>query len=104
MDGQVASASSATEANLANPSFKLGEISVEERDVMYVFENTIRSILPAFDAAVEIYEHQMNEFGRLTTILTSVSSALTSIVVIAIAINVLRARVNLLQVDPTCSR
>ncbi len=65
---------------------------------MYVFENTVRHILPAFDTAVAIYEHQINNFGKLTTILTSVSSALTSLVVIAIAINVLRARADLLKV------
>ncbi len=83
---------------LADPNFKLDEISVEKMSAMFVFENTIRFILPAFDTAVAIYEHQMNDFGRLTTILTSVSSALNSIVVIAIAINVLRARTALLKV------
>ncbi len=158
---QVASASSETPENLADPNFRMAEVSMEKRDVTctfppaplvvipahsasvsppsplsprapplcsdsvrprtrlpprppppsppalplplsppnrYVMENTLRSVLPSFDTAVEIYEHQMDAFGRLTTILTLVSCALTSMVVVAIAINVLRARAQLLQV------
>eukprot|EP00961_Rhodomonas_salina_P066470 892806-Rhodomonas_salina.1 len=58
----------------------------------------IRYVLPAFDQAVVIYQKQMDAFGVLSTMLTSGAAGLTSFVVLIIAIDVLRARVELLKV------
>eukprot|EP00961_Rhodomonas_salina_P173242 2336458-Rhodomonas_salina.1 len=60
--------------------------------------------MPSFDQAVAIYNVQMDDFGRLTTILTSLSAGLTGVLVIAIAINVLRARAEVLKVSRLCLR
>eukprot|EP00961_Rhodomonas_salina_P287571 3885374-Rhodomonas_salina.1 len=94
---RVASAAAASVEEIKDADYKLTDSSQEKRDIMYIYENMIRYVLPAFDEAVAIYEHQMKEFGQLTTILTALSAALTALMVVTIAVNVLRARTKLLQ-------
>jgi len=94
---RVASAASASYEEHKNTNYRLSEISTEKQDISYVFENMIRYVLPAFDQAVVIYQQQMDDFGVLSTMLTTGAAALTSVVVLIIAIDVLRARVELLK-------
>eukprot|EP00961_Rhodomonas_salina_P177962 2399887-Rhodomonas_salina.4 len=47
-------------------------------------------------------DEQMKEFGRLTTTVTTLSACLTGLLVIAIAVNVLRARAEVIKVSGLC--
>eukprot|EP00961_Rhodomonas_salina_P059540 799740-Rhodomonas_salina.2 len=99
---QVASAASTTIAEHLDSNYELDTASKEKRDIAYLFENMIRYVRPSFDDAVTIYGHQMNEFGRLTTTITTLSACLTGLLVVAIAVNVLRARAEVIKVSRLC--
>lgn len=94
---RVASAASTTIAEHLDSNYELDTASKEKRDIAYLFENMIRYVRPSFDDAVTIYGHQMNEFGRLTTTITTLSACLTGLLVVAIAVNVLRARAEVIK-------
>eukprot|EP00281_Chroomonas_sp_CCMP1168_P001927 CAMPEP_0206263346 /NCGR_PEP_ID=MMETSP0047_2-20121206/28767_1 /ASSEMBLY_ACC=CAM_ASM_000192 /TAXON_ID=195065 /ORGANISM="Chroomonas mesostigmatica_cf, Strain CCMP1168" /LENGTH=150 /DNA_ID=CAMNT_0053690877 /DNA_START=72 /DNA_END=520 /DNA_ORIENTATION=- len=86
---RMETASTVPMSEMQSPSFVLSELSVEKRNVAYIFENTLRYITPEFHELRSLYGNEVHNFANLISVISIINCSINLSLLVCVGVYVI---------------